>query len=236
MRKMIIERAAAMGIDMSADQAAKFEQFHEMLVLANARMNLTRVPDDRDEAIDRNYLDSIAPLAHGLPAGARSLIDIGAGAGFPGIPLAIMRPDIEITLLDSLGKRVAFMREAIQTLGLNARAEHLRAEDAGRKPGMREGYDIAVARAVARIRVLAELALPLVRVGGAMIAYKGPAWTEELEEAQNAIRILGGRFERAAPAPIPGRDWAHTLIDIKKQSPTPHAYPRRAGIPEKKPI
>lgn len=236
MREKLVARAAEMGIALSATQADRFQAFHEMLVSANARTNLTRVPDDPDEAIDRNYLDSIAPVGGGLLSGAKTLVDVGAGAGFPGIPLAIMLPDVHITLLDSLGKRVAFLKSVIAELRLNARAENMRAEDAGRAPGMREAYDLAVARAVAPLSVLAELMLPLVRVGGRMLAYKGPAWGAELSEAGAALEALGGRFLEARAAEIPGRDWAHVLVHIEKVAPTPEKYPRRPGIPEKRPL
>lgn len=235
MRDRLIARAAEMGISVSDAQADAFALFHEMLALANAKTNLTRVPDDADEAVDRNYLDSIAPLMGSFPAGAKTLVDVGAGAGFPGIPLSIMLPEIEVTLLDSLGKRVDFMKSVIDRLGLNARAVNLRAEEAGRT-AMREAYDVAVSRAVAPLSVLAEFALPLVRVGGLMVAYKGPAWESELSEAENALSLLGGHFRSARAADIPGRDWAHVLLSIEKAAPTPEKYPRRPGMPEKRPL
>ncbi len=236
MREKLIVRAAEMGIEISASQADGFAAFHEMLVDANAKTNLTRVPDDTDEAIDRNYLDCIAPVAGSLFAGAHTLIDVGAGAGFPGIPLSIMLPDVEVTLLDSLGKRVDFMASVIRELGLNARAVHLRAEEAGRQRNMRAAYDIAVSRAVAPLCVLAEFALPLVRIGGKMIAYKGPAWETELSQAERALLLLGGRFRKAQDADIPARNWAHVLLEIEKEAPTPEKYPRRPGMPEKRPL
>jgi 16S rRNA (guanine527-N7)-methyltransferase len=236
MRDELIARAARMGVAVSPDQAAQFERFHVMLAEANARMNLTRVPDDRSEAIDRNYLDSIAPLAFDLIPEKSSLVDVGSGAGFPGVPLAIMRTDVSVTLMDSIGKRVEFLNGAIEMLSLNARALCVRAEDAGRKPDLREAFDIATARAVAPLSVLSEFALPLLRVGGWMIAYKGPAWENELDEGMMAIQTLGGEFVTAKQVEIPGRDWAHALILIKKVSSTDAKYPRRAGIPEKRPL
>lgn len=235
MREALIARAARMGIAVSDAQADKFAAFHEMLARANAKTNLTRVKDDVDEAVDRNYLDSIAPVRDGIPAGLRTLVDVGAGAGFPGIPLSIMLPEVEVTLLDALGKRVDFLKSAIAELGLNARAVNLRAEDAGRTD-MREAFDAAVSRAVAPLSVLAEFALPLIRVGGFMIAYKGPAWEAELGEAAGALALLGGQFHSAHGVDIPGRDWAHVLLRIEKASPTPEKYPRRPGIPEKRPL
>lgn len=224
-----------MGIPMSQGQVEQFNTYHEMLVEANARMNLTRVPEDPAEAVDRNYLDCVAPLAGGFPA-ANTAVDVGSGAGFPGIPLAIMLPDIRFTLVDALGKRVDFLKTVIDRLGLNAEALHLRAEDAARRDDLREGFDLAVARAVAPMNVLCEYMLPLVRVGGKMLALKGPGLDEELAQAENALRLLGGELERVQPLAIPGRDWNHRAAWIAKTAPTPQKYPRRAGTAEKKPL
>ena len=231
----LMEGAAAMGIPMSQGQVEQFNTYHEMLVEANARMNLTRVPEDPAEAVDRNYLDCVAPLAGGFPA-ANTAVDVGSGAGFPGIPLAIMLPDTRFTLVDALGKRVDFLKTVIDRLGLNAEALHLRAEDAARRDDLREGFDLAVARAVAPMNVLCEYMLPLVRVGGKMLALKGPGLDEELAQAENALRLLGGELERVQPLAIPGRDWNHRAAWIAKTAPTPQKYPRRAGTVEKRPL
>ena len=230
-----MEGAAAMGIPMSQGQVEQFKAYHEMLVEANARMNLTRVPEDPAEAVDRNYLDCIAPLAGGFPA-TNAAVDVGSGAGFPGIPLAIMLPDTRFTLVDALGKRVDFLKIVIERLGLNAEALHMRAEDAARRDDLREGFDLAVARAVAPMNVLCEYLLPLVRVGGAMLALKGPGLDEELAQAENALELLGGALEGVQPLAIPGRDWNHRAAWIKKTAPTPEKYPRRAGAVEKRPL
>lgn len=224
-----------MGIPMSDAQAGQFNTYHEMLVEANARMNLTRVPDDPAEAVDRNYLDCIAPLAGSFPQVATA-VDVGSGAGFPGIPLAIMLPGTRFTLLDALGKRVDFLQSVIDRLGLNAGALHLRAEDAARQADLREGFDLAVARAVAPMNVLCEYLLPLVKVGGHMLALKGPGLEEELAGAENALSLLGGEIDRVQPLVIPGRDWNHRAAWIKKTATTPERYPRRAGAAEKRPL
>lgn len=234
--EMMLQSAAAMGIAMSEDQAAQFAQYHAMIVEANAKFNLTRVPDDLREAADRNYLDCIAPLAHGWPEGVRSLVDVGSGAGFPGIPLSIMLPDVHVVMVDSLEKRVKFLKSVIDALGLNAEAVHARAEDAARRPELRERFDLATARAVASMQLLSEYLLPFVRVGGRMLALKGPSLEAELEEADYALRTLGGEVERMEDAPIPGRDWSHRLAYVKKVAATPAQYPRKAGVPEKKPL
>ncbi len=228
-------QASSMGLPMTAEQAAQFAAYHGMLASANARMNLTRVPEDPREAADRNYLDSIAPLAHGFPAAKRA-VDVGSGAGFPGIPLSIMLPGVRFTLMDALQKRVAFLRSVIDALHLNAEAVHLRSEDASRRPEYRERFDVAVARAVAPMNVLCELLLPFVRVGGRILAMKGPGLDDELRDADRALTTLGGAIERVIDLPIPGRDWNHRGAWIVKVSPTPDKYPRRAGLPEKRPL
>ena len=234
--KAMLERAAAAGIPLNMEQAEKFETYHRMLIEANVRFNLTRVPDDEAEAIDRNYLDCIAPLAVGFPAAHASLIDVGSGAGFPGIPLAICLPETNIVLMDSLGKRVEFLESVIEVLHLNARAVHLRAEDGARKPEYREAFDLATARAVAPLNLLCEYLLPFVKVGGQILALKGPGLDEEVAAAENALSILGGRFLRSDALPIPGRDWDHRAAWIEKVAPTSDKYPRKAGKPEKKPL
>ena len=234
LKTLLIDGAAAMGIDMTAGQAEQFERYHAMLTQANGRMNLTRVPDDPREAAGRNYLDCIAPLADF--GDCSSAADIGSGAGFPGIPMAIMRPQTHFVLIDALGKRVEFLRDVIARLGLNAVALHMRAEDAARQGDLREGFDLAVARAVAPMNVLCEYLLPLVKVGGRMLALKGPGLDDELQQAGNALELLGGEIERTQPLAIPGRDWSHTAAWIKKAAPTPEKYPRRAGTVEKRPL
>lgn len=235
MIELLLRRAEAAGIPLTAAQAEKFEAYHRMLIKANARFNLTRVPEDPAEAVDRNYLDCIAPLKAGI-SGVQTAIDVGSGAGFPGIPLSICLPEVRFTLLDSLGKRVDFLNSAIDALNLNAVALHLRAEDGARRPELREQFDLAVARAVAPLNLLAEYLLPFVRVGGRMLAYKGPGLDGELAEAQHAFEQLGGRFAHAEAFVIPGRNWDHRLAWIEKRAPTPSLYPRRPGKPEKSPL
>ncbi len=233
---MILESARAMGIDMTEHQASQFARYHEMLVEANSQFNLTRVPDELREAVDRNYLDCISPLAHDFPAGVKTLIDVGSGAGFPGIPLSIMLPDVHVVLVDALDKRVKFLKSVIDELHLNAEAIHARAEDAAKRADLREQFDIATARAVAAANLLAEYLLPFVKVGGRMLALKGPSLDEELADAAYAFEVLGGRVERIESAEIPGRDWSHRLAYVEKIAPTPAKYPRKPGMPEKKPL
>lgn len=236
MTELMLRRAAEAGIPITPEQAAKFETYHKMLIAANAQFNLTRVPDDISEAIDRNYLDCIMPLKNGLPEGMSRIIDVGSGAGFPGIPLSIMLPDVHFVLLDSLSKRVDFLKSVIEALKLNAEAIHMRAEDAAKLPELREGFDIATARAVAALNLLSEYLLPFVKVGGYMMALKGPGLDEEAAQAEKALSILGGKFIRGEQVSIPGRDWDHRIAWIEKTASTPAKYPRKAGKPEKNPL
>ncbi len=193
LQSRLLSAAAEMGIALSPVQGDQFAAYHEMLQTANRSFNLTRIPDDPAEAVDRNYLDCIAPIAHGWPVGARTAIDVGSGAGFPGIPLAIALPQVHFVLLDALDKRVKFLQSAVDALGLNAEAVHLRAEDAARRPEFREQFDIALARAVAPLNVLAEYLLPFVRTGGQMLALKGPDAENELTQAESGHRAARRR-------------------------------------------
>jgi len=236
MTELMLRRAAEAGIAITPEQAAKFETYHKMLTEANAKFNLTRVPEDISEAVDRNYLDCIMPLKAGLPQGITRIIDVGSGAGFPGIPLSICLPDVHFVLLDSLSKRVDFLRSVIDALHLNAEAIHMRAEDAAKNPALRESFDIATARAVASLNLLSEYLLPFVKVGGWMMALKGPGLDEEAAAAEHALEILGGKFHHADNVAIPGRDWDHRIAWIEKTASTPAKYPRKAGKPEKQPL
>ena len=229
------------GLDMLGvgyDQLAieRFEAFHAILDEYNQKMDLTAVLDE-DERIDRHDLDSAAPLAKGLLAPGAKVIDVGTGAGFPGMPLLILRPDIQMTFLDALNKRILFLQDALNRLGLKATTLHARAEDAARMPEHREMYDAAVSRAVAGAAVLQELTLPFVKTGGLAIAWKGPGVQEEMTSAKRAAFVLGGTVRGVVPAPVPRRDdWAHCLLITDKTGKTPKTYPRKAGTPNKKPI
>lgn len=229
---MLEAAARECGLALTGDMLDALAEYWRYLVEVNAHMNLTAVTSD-EEAVWRHFMDSLAPVRAGLlPAGAR-VLDLGSGAGFPGMPLCIARPDLDMTLLDSLKKRVDFLSEAARRTGAGAHAIHARAEEAARG-GMRERYDVVTARAVARLNVLAELALPFVRVGGTLIAYKGPAAGEELAEAAEALRRLGGGDARVLPAGVPGRD--SQLVVVRKLRPTPRAFPRKPGEAARKPL
>ena len=232
-----LERGANdMGIPLTGEQLEQFYAYYRMLVEANARFNLTRVGDDVDAFVDRNLLDCLTPLSNGLLDGARTLIDVGTGAGFPGLPIAIAHPETEVTLLDALDKRVRFLDDVVKTLGLHTMTRHGRAEDAAREPDLRERFDVATARAVASVDILSELLLPFVRVGGHMLALKGPNAEAELRDAAFALQTLGTGEATLLNAEVPERDWQHKLVWIQKLSNTPEKYPRRAGLPEKRPL
>ena len=225
-----------MGIAVDQTALERFEAFHAILDEYNARMDLTAVLDE-DERVDRHDLDSAAPLRHQLIAPGAKIIDVGTGAGFPGMPLLILRPDLEMTFLDALQKRISFLEDALKRLGLKAVTLHARAEDAARMPAHREQYDIAVSRAVANAATLQELTLPFVKLGGCSIAWKGPGVQDELEGARRAAFVLGGTIREVLPAPVPRRDdWNHVLLVTDKTGKTPKVYPRKAGTPNKKPL
>ena len=226
----------AMGVPFDQRAVERFAAFHAILDEYNARMDLTAVLDE-DERIDRHDLDSAAPLAQGLLGENARVIDVGTGAGFPGMPLLILRPDLQMTFLDALQKRIAFLDDALARLGLSAQTLHARAEDAARMEAHRERYDVAVSRAVASSAVLEELTLPFVRTGGVAIAWKGPGVQDELTAARRAAFVLGGTVRGVVSAPVPGRDdWQHVLLLTDKTGRTPKAYPRKAGTPNKKPL
>lgn len=230
MAEGLLDWQALMGQPLAAEEAAAFQAYYEALVEGNRRMNLTAITAPEEAAL-LHFADALSAEGY-IPQGA-SVIDVGSGAGIPGIPLAIRRRDASFLLLDSLQKRVGFLNETVQLLGLTqVRAEHGRAEDAIKD--RREAFDVGVARAVAPLNVLCELVLPFVKVGGRMIAYKGPQAEEEAQRAKRALQILGGSLESIEDVSLAGRD--HKLILVKKVAKTPAAYPRRAGTPGKSPL
>jgi len=235
-RERLISGLEMMGVSFDQTAIERFEAFHAILDEYNQKMDLTAVLDE-DERIDRHDLDSAAPLAKGLLLPDAKVIDVGTGAGFPGMPLLILRPDLEMTFLDALNKRILFLQDALGRLGLKAMTLHARAEDAARMADHREMYDAAVSRAVASAAVLQELTLPFVKTGGTAIAWKGPGVQEELVAAKRAAFVLGGMVREVLPAPVPRReDWAHCLLVTEKTGKTPKTYPRKAGTPGKKPL
>ena len=199
-------------------------------------MNLTAITEPREVAV-KHIVDSLTALRGIEGEDSLRLIDVGTGAGFPGIPLKIVRPDLQLTLLDSLKKRVHFLETVVEALGLEgAECLHGRAEEAARQSALRERFDIAVSRAVARLPVLAEYLLPFVHIGGTAIALKGLHSEEEAKEAERGVKILGGRAIESIPVALPGLSDKRAVLVIKKERPTPKAYPRKAGKPAKEPL
>lgn len=223
---------AAEGLDISKKQYEQLYAYAAVLVEWNQKMNLTGITDPLGIAV-KHFLDSILPLKFADIPNGSSLIDVGTGAGFPGVPLKIYRPDIELTLLDSLNKRVNFLTEACKTSDTEAKCVHGRAEECGRDPMHREKYDTAAARAVAAMPMLAEYCLPFVKIGGMFLALKGPA--ENYKDGENAVRTLGGEIAEVKEYALPNGD-KRTLIIVKKVSPTAAKYPRNGGQISKKPL
>lgn len=215
------------------DITNQFEIYRDNLIEWNKVMNLTAITDP-DEIEKLHFADSCA-LLNFYSFDNKKVIDVGTGAGFPGVPLKIANGSIDLTLLDSLDKRINFLKDTCSKLGLDdVKCIHARAEEIPN--GYRESYDIAVSRAVARLNTLCELCLPYVKVGGAFIAMKGPEFDEELEEAKPAIKLLGGKCERCEKYPIDGTDVIHSAIIIRKIASTPSKYPRRFAQIKKTPL
>lgn len=220
------------GIEISEDSARRLETYRDLLIDWNTRMDLTAVSEEDMAA--RHFLDSLTPLLTGLFVEGATLIDVGTGAGFPGLPLAIARPDLKVTLLDAQEKRCKFLRFVLDSIGIdNARVVCQRAEIAAREDALREHFDIAVARAVAPANVLCEYLLPFLRVGGRALMWKGPAVRGELPAAGRAANLLGGAYKSLID--LPG-DNAHVLAVFEKEKNTHPVYPRKNGIPARKPL
>jgi 16S rRNA (guanine527-N7)-methyltransferase len=212
--------------------------YMRLVLERNEVVNLTAIKDE-GEFVAKHLLDSVS--CFGLPGieSAQSVVDVGAGAGFPGVPLAICYPDKDFLLIDSLGKRVNFMSEACGSLGIgNVRAMHARAEDAGRDPKLRETFGLAVSRAVAHLSALCEYCLPLVKKGGAFYAYKTESGLGEVDESRKARKLLGAAAdpEIHSPPDADSQNSGHIIIAMRKERKTPAAYPRKAGTPAKQPL
>jgi 16S rRNA (guanine527-N7)-methyltransferase len=233
---LLIEGAKIYGIELNNTQVKQFMKYKELLKEWNEKINLTAITDD-EGIIKKHFIDSISILNSGVIKDNISVIDVGTGAGFPGIPIKIIMPSVRVVLLDSLNKRINFLNTVISELGLSGiEAVHGRAEDFARKDKFRESFDIATARAVANLAVLSEYCIPYVKVGGYFVALKGPAAQEELSESKNAIGTLGGKFLRVVETKIPEEEIKHNLVVVEKLTATQDKYPRKAGQIEKKPI
>lgn len=229
-------KAEKIGITLKEEQLEQFDTYYHRLVEKNKVMNLTAITEYQ-EVIDKHFTDSLLLAGIRDLTGDISVIDVGTGGGFPGIPLKIAFPNLKITLLDSLNKRVGFLNEVIEELQLEGiEAIHSRAEDAGQKKEYREQYDLCVSRAVANLAALSEYCLPFVKQSGYFVSYKSINIDEEIEQAGKAIQILGGRFENSETVQIPDTDIYRQFVMIQKIKRTPKGYPRKAGTASKNPI
>lgn len=232
--KRLIALSAEYGVELTAEQAERCDAYAALLVEWNQKMNLTGITDPEGMLV-KHFLDSFT-AARFLPDGAFTLIDVGTGAGFPGVPLAILRPDCTLTLLDSLQKRLIFLETVCTALSLPARRIHARAEEAGRDPLFREQFDVATARAVASLPLLCEYCLPFVRPGGSFIALKGPDAPAETEAAARALRELRGTVEKTASLTLPAAEpLQRQVLCIRKSSSIPDKYPRPSAKIAKNP-
>ena len=233
------ETAISLGLSLSGEQIRQFRIYYENLVEWNKVMNLTAITEEKD-VYEKHFADSIM-IFRAIPLGKWSeqtkLIDVGTGAGFPGLPIAICLPSVQITLMDSLQKRIRFLQDTVDRLGLtNVTLIHSRAEELARNKEHREKYDLCVSRAVANLSTLTEYCLAFVRVGGDFVSYKTESISEELEKGQKAVRILGGQSAETDYYVLPQTDYHRSLVKIHKVRQTPGKYPRKAGIPSKEPL
>ncbi|MDO5040657.1 MAG: 16S rRNA (guanine(527)-N(7))-methyltransferase RsmG [Peptoniphilus sp.] len=220
---------------LSAEYAQDLEKYKEILLQWNEVMNLTAITDDEEINV-KHFLDCLSLFKTNYLEGEKSVIDVGTGAGFPGVVLKIYNRDLRITLMDSLNKRIKFLDEVVKELDLQGvETLHARAEELARNKDYRESYDVATSRAVANLSTLCEYTLPFVKIGGHLIAMKGPEYERELKEADRAIKTLGGELEEVLRIELPG-DITHYLVVIKKINPTDKKYPRGGGKPKSKPL
>ncbi len=223
-----------LGINLNEKAISRFETYMEMLIEWNKKINLTAIVNP-DEIEIKHFYDSLLAYVYLNPQESLKLIDIGTGAGFPGIPIKIANPSLELTLLDSLNKRLLFLKELLQNLELDAEILHLRAEEGARQENLRENFDIAISRAVAPLNILSEYCLGYVRVNGCFIAMKGPSAFAEIETANNAIELMGGYIEEVKELELPDES-KRIIIKIKKIKKTPEVYPRHGAKISKKPL
>lgn len=223
-------------IALSEKQMEQFLQYYELLVEKNKVMNLTAITEF-DEVVEKHFLDSVSLTQQLDLHQPLKVLDLGTGAGFPGIPLKIVFPELEITLMDSLNKRVLFLQDVISSLQLeNIEAVHGRAEEAARNKKYRESFDLCVSRAVANISTLSEYCLPFVKIGGSFISYKSSTIEDELEDGKKGIDILGGKVKDVYKFTLPDSELQRSFVIIEKEKKTPKAYPRKAGTPSKEPL
>lgn len=236
MNKLLLDKVSELSIELNDKQVEQFIKFYELLVEWNKVMNLTGITE-YDEVVEKHFVDSLSLVKAIDINNVESVIDIGTGAGFPGIPLKIAFPHLKITLLDSLNKRIKFLNTVIDELGLeDIKTIHGRAEDFAKQAEYREQYDLCVSRAVANLATLSEYCLPYVNVNGLFVPYKSGDIEEELNNSKKAVQILGGTIEKTIKFELPGTDIGRSFVIIKKVKNTGKKFPRKAGLPSKEPL
>ena len=233
----LMERASQdVGMTFNEDKYNKFIKYMRLVQEWNEKVNLTAILDD-EEFVKKHFIDCIKIFKSNEIKSAKTIIDVGTGAGFPGLPIAIMDENKKITLLDSLNKRINFLNLVVRELGLtNVTTIHSRAEDGGKNRDLREKFDIATSRAVANMTVLSEFCLPFVKVGGSFVALKGPLVDEELNQSRNAIGTLGGKLQDVIKVDIEDTELKHNIVVVNKEKECPMSFPRKAGMVTKKPL
>lgn len=235
-RDILAKGLCDLGIDVNDKMLDNLKVYRDMLADWNQHMNLTGIVEEKEVYI-KHFLDSISAVKNGYIKNGMSLIDVGTGAGFPGLPLRICLENLEVTLLDSLNKRINFLQEVSKSVGIdNIEYIHGRAEDFGKSEEYREKYDVATARAVAGLPVLMEFCIPFIKVGGHFVCLKGPNANLELGESKAAMEVLGVEFIEKIDVKLPESDLNHNILVFKKVKNTPEKYPRKAGKPSKNPI
>ena len=228
-----IEECKKRNLVISEEMITQLDTYAKLLKEWNSKMNLTAI-DEREEVYEKHFFDSILPLNDSIQG---KVADVGTGAGFPGIPLKILRPDIKVTLVDSLNKRINFLNEVIEKLNLkDIVTVHSRIEDFGKNKSYREKFDYVTARAVANLAVLSEYLIPIAKIGGKCVCMKGSNVEEEITSGKNAINVLGGKLEKVDEFVLPDSDISRNVIILSKVKNTPARFPRKAGIPSKEPL
>lgn len=236
MERFLQEKLGMLSVEVNKEKIDQFNQFYDILIEWNKVMNLTAITDYKD-VVEKHFLDSLSIERILNLDGIKTVMDVGTGAGFPGIPLKIIYPELKVTLLDSLNKRVKFLNEVIRQLELkNIDAIHGRAEDIGKNENYREKYDLCVSRAVANLATLSEYCMPFVKVGGVFVSYKSGDIDEEVLKSKKAVSLFGGKIEDVVKFQLPGTDINRAFVKIKKIKEMPRKYPRKSGIPSKEPL
>ena len=233
-QEIFLEELKKINLKIEKEEIKKFYEYMKILIEWNEKINLTAIKDEK-EIIIKHFIDSLT--INKYIGNAESMVDVGTGAGFPGIPIKIVNKNLKVILVDSLNKRINFLNEVIEKLDLqNIKTVHARAEDLGKDKQYRESFDVVTSRAVANMTVLTEYLLPLTKIGGSCICMKGAEIEDELENAKYAIKLLGGKVDKVEKIEISDEHMGRNIILIKKQENTPNQYPRKAGIPLKKPL